>query len=90
MKFWSVEELAEFLRVPKTWIYERTRENGPELIPHVKLGKYVRFDPGSVAFQDWLRNHEVGPSLGGVPNKVCETLKSCGQEAIYHRFTTGK
>ena len=33
-----VETLADFLGVPKTWIYERTRENGPEVIPHTKLG----------------------------------------------------
>jgi predicted DNA-binding transcriptional regulator AlpA len=64
LKLWSVENLAEFLGIPKTWIYDRTRENGPEVIPHVKLGKYVRFDPDSSAFQEWLKNHEVGTSVG--------------------------
>ena len=64
MKLWSVENLAEFLGTPKTWIYDRTRENGPEVIPHIKLGKYVRFNPESPAFQEWLNNHEVGASVG--------------------------
>ena len=64
MKFWTVEDLASHLRVPKTWIYDRTRENGPEIIPHIKLGKYVRFNPESEAFQNWLADHEQGPFVG--------------------------
>jgi hypothetical protein len=59
MKFWSVATLAEFLGVSKTWIYDRTRANGPEIIPHAKFGKYVRFDPESRAFQEWLEGHRV-------------------------------
>jgi excisionase family DNA binding protein len=60
-KFWDVEQLAEYLGVGKTWIYERTRENGAETIPHIKLGKYVRFNPESEAFQTWLKSHEKQP-----------------------------
>jgi hypothetical protein len=67
VKFWSVSNLAEFLGVPKTWIYDRTQANGPEVIPHVKFGKYVRFEPESRAFQDWLDGHRIGPM---VPNKT--------------------
>jgi len=64
VRFWSVNELAEFLRVPVTWIYDRTRDQGPDLIPHIKLGKYLRFNPESPAFQEWLRRHEVGSVIG--------------------------
>ena len=60
MKYWIVEDLASHLGVPKTWVYDRTRENGPEVIPHLKLGKYVRFNPESEAFQKWLADHEQG------------------------------
>ena len=60
MKLWSVDHLADYLGVPRTWIYDRTREDGPERIPHVKLGKYVRFNPDSVEFQRWLSDHVVG------------------------------
>jgi len=63
-KFWSVDKVAEHLGVPRSWIYDRTRKNGPEVIPHVKLGKYVRFNPESEAFQKWLRGHEVSPDVG--------------------------
>lgn len=37
----TVKEAAEFLRVPDSWVYDRTRRSA---IPHLKIGKYVRFD----------------------------------------------
>jgi excisionase family DNA binding protein len=43
----SVSEMAERLAVPKSWIYERTRQ-GQSAIPFIKLGMYVRFDPEAV------------------------------------------
>ena len=43
----TVQELAEILNVPVSWIYQRT-SMGQEAIPHVKMGKYVRFDPQKV------------------------------------------
>jgi hypothetical protein len=58
-KFWNVEELSGYLAVPAGWIYDRTQANGPEIIPHIKLGKYIRFDPESEAFRGWLAEHEV-------------------------------
>lgn len=51
--------MAQYLSVPVTWVYKRTRKEGPETIPHIKLGKYVRFDPESSAFQRWLDSHKV-------------------------------
>lgn len=41
MNWLTIQEAAELLRVKVGWIYERTRTNS---IPHVKLGKYLRFD----------------------------------------------
>jgi excisionase family DNA binding protein len=41
MAWLTVQEAAELLRVPVSWLYERTRTN---TVPHVKLGKYLRFD----------------------------------------------
>jgi hypothetical protein len=35
--------LADRLKVPVSWVYQRTRL-GQQAIPHVKMGKYVRFD----------------------------------------------
>ncbi len=62
-KFWKPEELAEYLGVPIGWVYDRTQANGPETIPHIKLGKYIRFNPDSPAFQSWLSTHEVASQI---------------------------
>jgi excisionase family DNA binding protein len=39
----DVSEIAEALKVPKSWIYSRTRETGPDAMPKVRVGKYLRF-----------------------------------------------
>ena len=39
----TVHEVAELLRVPVSWVYERTRRRGMDRLPHLKIGKYVRF-----------------------------------------------
>ena len=39
----TVPEVAELLRVPVSWVYERTRRRGIERLPHIKIGKYLRF-----------------------------------------------
>jgi excisionase family DNA binding protein len=39
----TVHEVAEFLRVSPSWVYERTRRRGKERLPHVKMGKCLRF-----------------------------------------------
>lgn len=48
----TVEELAARLKVPRSWVYARTRQRGTAQLPYVKLGKYVRFEPEAV--QAWL------------------------------------
>jgi excisionase family DNA binding protein len=49
----TVSEIAAFLKVPASWVYERTRRGGIERIPHVKLGKYLRFSITEV--KGWLQ-----------------------------------
>lgn len=39
----TLDEFAERYKVPKTWIYNRTRRGNPDPIPHLKVGRYVRF-----------------------------------------------
>jgi excisionase family DNA binding protein len=39
----TVPEVGELLRVPVSWVYERTRLRGSERLPHIKVGKYLRF-----------------------------------------------
>jgi excisionase family DNA binding protein len=45
----TVHEVAELLKVPVSWVYEHTRQRGIRRLPHLKLGKYVRFKLSDVA-----------------------------------------
>ncbi|HXZ32580.1 MAG TPA: helix-turn-helix domain-containing protein [Terriglobales bacterium] len=49
----TVAEIAGFLKVPVSWVYERTRRRGIDKLPHVRLGKYLRFDPAEI--RGWLQ-----------------------------------
>ena len=51
--FLTVEELAKSLNVPKSWVYSRTRETGPDAMPRIKVGKYCRFVLNDVL--EWLQ-----------------------------------
>ena len=39
----TVSDVARLLKVPISWVYERTRRRGLDRLPHFKLGKYLRF-----------------------------------------------
>jgi predicted DNA-binding transcriptional regulator AlpA len=43
----NVKELAAILKMPKSWIYQKTML-GPDAIPFIKFGKYLRFRPSEV------------------------------------------
>ena len=40
----DVKEAAQFLKVTPSWVYEHCRPGVEELLPFVKIGKYLRFD----------------------------------------------
>ncbi len=39
----TVSEVARLLKVPKSWVYDHVRPSAQPLLPHAKLGKYLRF-----------------------------------------------
>ena len=54
----AVEEVAELLQVPTSWVYERCRRRGSQRLPHLKLGKYLRFEERAVReFLERLRRN---------------------------------
>lgn len=53
----TVQELAKKLNVPVSWVYQRTRF-GQEAIPHVRIGKYMRFELNEVV--EFFRNRAPG------------------------------
>jgi excisionase family DNA binding protein len=59
----EAKEVAELLSVPETWVREHTRSGA---IPHVPLGRYVRYDRGEVLawVESLFRRHQP---VGRVP-----------------------
>ncbi len=53
----TVSEIAAILKVPVSWVYERTRRRGIEQLPHVRLGKYLRFSLPEI--RTWLEKQRV-------------------------------
>ena len=49
----SVDELASYLNVPKSWVYEQTRRRGNGCMPRIYVGKYLRFNIHAVL--EWLK-----------------------------------
>ena len=54
----TVEELAERLNLPASWIYAHTRKRSGDPIPGFRLGKYWRFRESDVLV--WLERQKVG------------------------------
>jgi excisionase family DNA binding protein len=47
----TVQDVAARLKVSTSWVYEHTRlrrSQRSDRLPHIKLGKYVRFDARAV------------------------------------------
>jgi len=41
---WTPEDVARYLQVPLSWVYDGTRHRGRRKIPHIKVGRYPRFE----------------------------------------------
>ena len=50
------EELAQRLKLPVSWVREKTRSRCPDPMPCFRIGRYVRFDWRRVA--EWLASTE--------------------------------
>lgn len=62
----TLDEVVAWLRVPRSWVYERTRKGQ---VPCLKLGKYLRFP--RLALAQWLATQtglEAISSPGGALN----------------------
>jgi excisionase family DNA binding protein len=57
-------EVATLLRVTKAWVYTQTRARK---IPHVSLGRYVRYRRSAVL--EWIEELEQEP-VGGTFNRT--------------------
>jgi excisionase family DNA binding protein len=60
----DAEGAAELLGVPKTWVLAQARA---DRIPHIRLGRYVRFDADELLA--WAKARQRGP-VNRSPNGV--------------------
>jgi hypothetical protein len=58
-------ELARRWYVPETWIREYTRCRTQNTIPHIRLGRYVRFAWGSPVLDQWFQQQSVNGKRNG-------------------------
>jgi len=63
----DVKEAAALLNVPESWIYQHVRARAGDKLPHIKLGKYIRFS--AQALTQWLETHQFG---GDAPPLVAQ------------------
>lgn len=54
----TIEDVAELLKLPVSWVYERTRRRSSDRLPGFRLGKYWRFRKAEVL--SWLERQRVG------------------------------
>jgi hypothetical protein len=59
-KLVNTQVLADFWDVPVSWIQHGTRSSCCDPIPHIKIGRYVRFDLSSPALAAWLVRRQAG------------------------------
>ena len=53
----TVQQVAELLQVPVSWVYGRLRKRSLEKLPGYRLGKYWRFDRAEVLA--WVARHQT-------------------------------
>ena len=54
----TIEEVAELLHVPVSWVYGKTRRRSVDRVPGFRLGKYWRFREADVLA--WIERQRAG------------------------------
>ena len=57
-KLLTVQQVADLLHVPVSWVYGRTRKRSPERLPGIRLGKYWRFREEEI--HRWIESQRGG------------------------------
>jgi hypothetical protein len=52
-------ELAKRWCVPESWVRDQVRTRAQDPIPHVRLGKYIRFEWEGEPLQEWWARHRT-------------------------------
>jgi excisionase family DNA binding protein len=54
----TIQQVAELLHVPVSWVYGRTRKRSTERLPGIRLGKYWRFREEEI--HAWVESQRGG------------------------------
>jgi excisionase family DNA binding protein len=54
-RYLNIEQVAEVLGVPKSFIYRRTARGHDDPIPHYRLGGHLRFKLEDI--EEWIEGH---------------------------------
>jgi excisionase family DNA binding protein len=54
----TVKEVADLLKVKPSWVYDRISPKHGGRLPHIRLGRYIRFERFAVL--DFLRRQRKG------------------------------
>ncbi len=57
-KLLTIQQVAELLHVPVSWVYGRTRKRSIERLPGIRLGKYWRFREEEI--HAWVESQRGG------------------------------
>ena len=58
-KYLTIDQVAELLAVPKSFIYRRTARGHDDPIPHYRLGGHLRFKAEDI--EAWVESHRCQP-----------------------------
>jgi excisionase family DNA binding protein len=63
----TVEDVAALLRVKVSWVYDRINPKHGGRLPHVRLGRYVRFERSAIL--EFIERQRKGyfPQRRGTP-----------------------
>ena len=69
------DELAKRLNVPVTWVREKVRSRCADPIPHLRLGRYRRFQWGHPELVAWLERRRNGKQWDALDRNIGVTLR---------------
>jgi excisionase family DNA binding protein len=58
----TIQQVADLLHVPVSWVYGRTRKRSIERLPGIRLGKYWRFHEEEI--HAWVESQRGGHRAG--------------------------
>lgn len=59
----DAKQVAELLNVKLSWVQQQPRSRVKDPLPHIKVGKYVRYQEAAV--REWLERQKKGYPLRG-------------------------